>query len=95
MSREATFSRTHRVNSKASRQQHPLSLSLSLSLSLLAAHLHEPFVLFDPRPRPFSGTGRLAESSLPVPMRGPEIRRDPELIQHLIGDVWAQHRGMP
>lgn len=27
--------------------------------------------------------------------RGPEIRRAPQLIRHLIGDVWAQHRGVP
>lgn len=27
--------------------------------------------------------------------RGSEIRRAPQLIRHLIGDVWAQHRGVP
>jgi len=51
------------------------------------------YVLFGTRLNPFLRGGS-PQNSPPLACE-PKIRRVPELIRHLIGDVWAQHRGMP
>ena len=55
-------------------------------------HVSICYILFSPRLNPFSREDSPQNSSPPA--YAPKIRWAPELIRHLIGDVWAQHRGM-
>lgn len=59
---------------------------------LLGAHcnIFMHYVLFAPRLNLFSREG----SPRIRPPSGSEIRPVPQLIRHLIGNVWAQYRGM-